>query len=180
MARLTFHPALRRTIRNGAWHGTTREDRLGVMLHFDASASDEGAMAWFQDPRCRVSYNYLVLDDGSYVEIAPLDARAWHAGVCRPSRDDLTYRDANSAFYGIAAATNLKRSVTGLQLLTIAYLVRKLFQKNNWNPLDVWRIVGHSDECWPRGRKVDPVGLDPDRPILSVEAVRNLAPMIVI
>ena len=43
----------------------------------------------FNDPRCKGSYNELVLDDGSYVTIAPPSARAWHAGKCRSSDPDL-------------------------------------------------------------------------------------------
>lgn len=83
------------------------------MLHFDGSVSDTGAWKWFTDPRCNVSYNYLVLDNGDIVSIAPKDARAWHAGKCRPS-GPLNYSDANSAFYGVAAATNEKTPVTML------------------------------------------------------------------
>src|SRR5262245_2136016 len=62
-----------------------KEPRRGVMLHYDDSSSDAGAVAWFTDPECQVSYNYLVLDDGSYVPIVPEGKRAWHAGVCKTS-----------------------------------------------------------------------------------------------
>ena len=58
------------TIPNGAY-GRLKEPRRGVMLHYDASTSDAGSRMWFKDPRCRVSYNYLVLDNGDYVVIAP-------------------------------------------------------------------------------------------------------------
>ena len=174
IATLRWAPSLVREIPNGQY-SDLREERKGVMLHYDASGTDEGAVAWFADPRCRVSYHYLVLDDGSYVSVAPLDRRAWHAGVCRPSDPErLPYRDANSAFYGVAAATNDQVDVTPLQLLTVAWLTRRLFEREGWPVTDVWRIVGHSSEAWKRGRKTDPEGADPKNPIFSPADVRQL------
>ena len=96
-------------------YGKLREDRQGIVLHYDGSGSDAGSMAWFRAPECKVSYNLLVLDDGSYVRIAPDSARAWHAGRCRPSDPSrIRYSDANSAFYGIAIASSGKHDVTPL------------------------------------------------------------------
>ena len=174
IARLSWSPALSREIPNGQY-STLRDERIGVMVHYDGSGGDAGAVAWFGDPRCKVSYNYLVLDDGSYVSIAPLSARAWHAGKCRTSDPDLLpYKDANSAFYGIAAATNDRVDVTPLQVLTIAWLTRRLFEREGWPLTDTYRIVGHSSEAWKRGRKTDPEGGDRDNPILSPDDVRQL------
>ncbi len=152
--------------------GKLREPRLGVMLHYDASASDPGAVAWLtRDPRCRVSYNWLVLDNGAAVEVAPAGMRAWHAGVCRPSRADLPYRDANSAFYGIAVAAKAGDTVTPAQLARLLELCRQCFARHRW--VEPWRLVGHHEECWPRGRKVDPLGPDPRRPVLDLPALRR-------
>ncbi len=173
IATVQWAPSEVKTIRNGKY-GDLTEKRLGVMLHFDASGTDAGAMAWFSDPRCNVSYHYLVLDDGGYVSIAPLNKRAWHAGVCAPSVPEFAYRDANSAFYGIAAATNQKTDVTPLQLLTVAWLTRKMFEREGWPTTDLWRITGHRQEAHPRGRKSDPEGADPGNPIFSPADVRQL------
>ena len=154
------------------YHPTVREPRQGIMLHYDDSASDAGALAWLRsDPRCHVSYNWLVLDDGQVEEIAPLTARPWHAGVCRPSSRRLVYRDANSAFYGIAAATRAGIPVTTAQLGGIVRLCLLLWKRHLWGPEDGHRLVGHASEAWPRGRKIDPVGPDPAHPVLSPEAV---------
>lgn len=156
-----------------------REERLGVMIHYDGSGSDRGAVQWFGDERCRVSYNLLVLDDGSYVRIAPDDRRAWHAGVCKTSDPErLPYKDANSAFYGISIASSGKHDVTPLQVATVALLVRRYFDVHGWDLKDTWRIVGHASEAWPRGRKTDPEGADPKNPILSVDDVRQLLPKV--
>lgn len=154
--------------------GPLREHRIGCMLHYDASASDAGAVTWLtKDPRCKVSYNWLVLDDGKLVEVAPADARAWHAGICKPSGSPLAYQDANSAFYGIAIAATSGETATEAQETTVTRLVRSLFRKHTWDlAADQWRLVGHDAEAWPRGRKIDPTGPDPKHPVLSVARIR--------
>ena len=176
---LIWTPTLVDEILNGQYNGTIREDRKGVMLHFDGSGSDKGAMQWFSDPRCKVSYNLLVLDDGSYVRIAPDSARAWHAGRCRPSNPTrLHYGDANSAFFGLAIASSGKHDVTPLQMLTVALLCRVYFEKEGWSLEETWRIVSHRSEAWGRGRKTDPEGADLKNPILSVDDIRQLLPKV--
>lgn len=156
------------------WHPVIREPRLGIMLHYDGSLTDQGALDWFRHPDCRVSYTYLVWDNGNIHPIAPLDARAWHAGVCRPSVPALGYRDANSAFYGVAVAAQSGDQVTEAQLDSLVALCQALYKREGWSREDRWRITGHADEAWPRGRKLDPVGPDPSRPVLSVPEVRGL------
>ena len=148
------------------------------MLHYDGSGSDAGAVGWFGHPECRVSYQWLVLDDGSAIRIAPDSSRAWHAGYCRQSDRRLEYRDANSAFYGIAAATNDQVDVTPLQTLTVAYLVRRYFEEEGWPLSDLWRITSHRLEAWRRGRKSDPEGGDLKNPILAVDDIRQLLPKV--
>lgn len=173
--KLAVAPKLRETIRNGKYGMQLRGKRLGVMLHYDASTSDEGAVGWFKNPKCEVSYQYLVLDDGSYVEIANHLERAWHAGVCRSSNEDkLRYSDANSAFIGIAVATDDAQSVTAPQLLTAAWLTAREFHRHGWSLAETWRIVGHNTEAWPRGRKIDPEGDNPKLPTMRVSDVRWL------
>lgn len=160
----------------GNW-GTLRESRKGILLHYDASASDAGAVAWLtKDPRCAVSYNKLILDDGRVVEIAPEEARAWHAGVCRPSDPKrLSYADANSAFYGLSIAATVGDVATPAAKRSLAEVCHRLFLKHGWDPLrDSWRITGHRAEAWPRGRKVDPEGPNLLKPVLSVEEIRAL------
>jgi len=180
IATVNWAPSLVREIPNGHYYKPPHpEPRLGVMLHYDASGTDAGAMAWFADPRCGVSYHYLVLDDGSYASIAPLACAAWHAGRCRTSDPTrLPYRSANRAFYGIAAATDNRVDVTPLQLLTIAWLTRRLFDREGWPVTDTWRIVSHRSEAvnkdGSRGRKSDPEGSDLRNPIFSPDDIRQL------
>lgn len=174
---ILWTPRVAATIPNGQYNAGIREPRVGVMLHFDGSSTDPGALAWFRHPDCRVSYQDLVLDDGSYGVIAPPTARAWHAGACRPSSDRLRYTDANSAFFGIAAATNDRVEVTSVQLLTIARRVRAYFDLMGWPATDGWRVTGHDLEAWPRGRKSDPTGPNALNAILALNNVRMLLPL---
>lgn len=157
----------------GNWN-RLREPRLGVMLHYDDSASDPGAVEWLtRDPRCRVSYNWLVLDDGTVVEIAPANARAWHAGVCRPSDPQrLRYRDANSAFYGIAIAASGRDTATAAQFDAVQRLVVDLFRRHGWSFAEPWRVTTHRREAWPRGRKIDIEGPNPASPVFPVARLR--------
>lgn len=158
-----------------AWGDTLHEERKGIMLHYDASASDAGAVAWLNSPACKVSYSWIILDDGSQITIAPTDARAWHAGVCRPSNPQLPYKDANSAFYGIAIAATAGDHATPAQTQAVANLCVGVFQRHKWSrSTDLYRIVGHNTECWPRGRKTDPEGPNPSDPVLAVEDIRDL------
>lgn len=148
------------------------EPRVGCLLHYDASTNDKGAVAWFSDPRCKVSYQWLVTDDGVPHRLAPDTARAYHAGVCRPSNPRLQYKDANSAFYGISLAATDGDTCTPQALQTVVRLCVGYFLERGWKSSEVFRIVGHSSEASPRGRKVDPEGTHPT-PVLSVDKVRE-------
>ena len=46
---LIWTPTLIDEIANGNYNGSLREDRIGVMLHFDVSGPDGGAVQWFKD-----------------------------------------------------------------------------------------------------------------------------------
>ena len=126
------------------------------MLHYDASVSDAGAVEWLLfSPSCKVSYTWLVLDDGTVVNVAPKRARAWHAGDCRPS-GALKYEDANSTYYGIAVAARDGDTVTPAQWAAVRDLTVALFGEHRWPVSSVtWRLTDHAAEAWPRGRKVD-------------------------
>src|SRR5690349_13580600 len=113
--------------------------RRGVMLHYDDSARDDWALEWFQDPRCKNGYTWLVCDDGSLIELADPALRTPHAGPCLVPR-------ANSAFYGISAATNGLIPATLAQLQTIVRACVALFQFHNWRSEE--RRVGK--ECRSR------------------------------
>jgi hypothetical protein len=155
--------------------------RMGVMLHYDDSSRDDWAVAWFSDPRCTNGYTWLVLDDGRVIELADPALRTPHAGPCLTP-------NANSSYYGIAAATNGKTLATVAQLAAIVDCVAAIFAFHEWkgDSLD-WRVVGHDAQAvwtpaytenphlWRRvGRKVDPTGIRSDGvPIIDVTNVRR-------
>jgi N-acetyl-anhydromuramyl-L-alanine amidase AmpD len=151
------------------------------MLHYDDSSRDDWAVEWFSDPRCTNGYTWLVLDDGRLIELADPALRTPHAGPC------LT-RNANSSYYGIAAATNGNTLATAAQLNAIIASVAALFAFHGWQPDETeQRIVGHDAQAiwtaayttnralWGKlGRKVDPNGTRADHiPIIDVAAVRR-------
>ena len=154
--------------------------RGGIMLHYDDSSRDDWAVEWFSDPRCTNGYTWLVLDNGTVVELADPGMRTPHAGPCLTPL-------ANSHYYGIAAATNGLVPVTQVQLGSVIALCAALVRHHGWGAGTLGRrIVGHDGQAvWtPRytrrkqlwgklGRKADPTGLRTDGvPILSVPQVR--------
>jgi N-acetyl-anhydromuramyl-L-alanine amidase AmpD len=158
--------------------------RAGLMLHYDDSSRDDWAVEWFHDPRCTNGYTWLVLDDGRVVELADPAMRTPHAGPCRTPR-------ANSAYYGVAAATNGLVPATEAQLVSITRICAVVIRHHGWalyrgDSLDA-RIVGHDAQAvwtpaytkrrerWGTlGRKVDPTGQRPDgRPIIDLAALRQ-------
>ena len=115
------------------------------MLHYDDSSRDDWAVEWFHDPRCTNGYTWLVLDDGRVVELADPAMRTPHAGPCLTP-------NANSAFYGIAAATN------GLVPATEAQLV--VDHRHFASPCAVSRLAGrgrcHAHRGPRRASHLDP------------------------
>jgi N-acetyl-anhydromuramyl-L-alanine amidase AmpD len=158
--------------------------RMGLMLHYDDSSRDDWAVEWFHDPRCTNGYTWLVLDDGRVVELADPALRTPHAGPC-------VTRSANSAYYGVAAATNGLVPVTDAQFAAITGICvavmtyHDCFGDGSDDALDR-RLVGHDEQAiwaaaytpdralWGKlGRKVDPRGQRRDgKPILDLVALR--------
>lgn len=178
-----IHPS---EILHHSWSDKLKEPRQGVMIHYDASASDRSGLVWLAGAEIRVSYNWVVTDAGNIIAIAPEDARAWHAGYCRSCDPRLKYRDANSAFYGVSilatagdrASVEAKRSIVGL--------VRTYFLRHGWTADEGWRLVSHRQHAvyepghelaGQYGRKNDPEGPDLSRPVLSVNELRGMLVM---
>jgi len=71
------------TIRRSPNHGRrppgVRVDCL--VLHADASRTEEGTIGWLCDPVSKVSYHFLVHRDGNITQLVPGEMRAWHAGA---------------------------------------------------------------------------------------------------
>jgi N-acetyl-anhydromuramyl-L-alanine amidase AmpD len=177
---LSYEPVYRALHPQGTyWYDTVRVPRVGCCLHYDGSSSDAGGLSWLQGLPVKASYNLVVLDDGSWGIIAPLDTAAWHAGKSRSSDPTrLPYPDnmANHAFYGVCVLTNDLVDVTTLQSTTAAWLCARLFARHGWPLTDGYRITTHRAEAWARGRKKDPEGDFLDNPIWQADDVRGLLP----
>src|SRR5512147_879098 len=115
--------------------------REGIMLHYDDSSRDDWAVAWFSDPRCTNGYTWLVLDDGRVVELADPAMRTPHAGACLTPM-------ANSAYYGVAAATNGLVLATDAQIASIVRICASVMRHHRWDMTSPdTRIVGHDAQA---------------------------------
>ncbi len=159
--------------------------RAGIMLHYDDGASDAGGLAWFGHPKCEVSYNRYYFDNGETHSVADDDRVAWHAGKCLTP-------NANSVFYGLAAATNSANKATRACVESIvddcARIYRYEMKRQGWTLDQIpRRIVGHDEQAiftrekypnrrdlWGKlGRRSDPHGQKGTAayPVMGVAAV---------
>lgn len=169
--------------------------RHGIMCHFDASRTDQGAINWFDDPEFVLSYNRAYTDNGRRIRLTPtIEHRAYHAGKCRS--DSLVHDNANSSFYGLCVTAGDGQIATTEQFTALcvdaAVIVRyhQLRGDPSWgiDNLD-YIITGHEDwaihsasstankALWGKlGRKHDPTGENPKKglpPVLDKKAVRG-------
>jgi N-acetyl-anhydromuramyl-L-alanine amidase AmpD len=170
--------------------------RVGIMLHFDASRTDQGAINWFDDSEFLLSYNRAYTDNGRRIRLTPaIENRAYHAGKCRS--DSRVHDAANSAFYGLAITAGDGQVATTEQFTAIcvdAAVIARYHQLRGdpgWElaNIDYW-ITGHEDwaifnskdnpsspKLWGKlGRKHDPTGENPKKglpPVLDKAAVRT-------
>lgn len=159
--------------------------RMGVMWHYDASSSDKGALSWFASPGFKLSYNRAYTDSGRRVRLTPsIHHAAYHAGRCRTPPTS-----ANAAFFGLAVTAGAGDQVTGPQFSAIVIDTAAIFRAMGWgsdpDSLQL-RLVGHNEYAvfnakdnpgrptlWGKvGRKPDPIGADPNRPVLSLNSGR--------
>jgi peptidoglycan hydrolase-like protein with peptidoglycan-binding domain len=153
------------------------EKRVGVMLHYDGSRTDAGAENWFDDPAFKLSYNRAYTDGGRRIRLTPsIMNRAYHAGACRT---DARVKGANSAFYGLCVTAGAGQQVAPAQFEAIcrdtADIARHHRQRGDkgWelSAIGYW-LTGHEDWAHPKGRKIDPTGPNPAKPVLSTAAAR--------
>lgn len=124
-----------------------------------AATLDWIARREYQGKPIYASYHMLI---GPAGEIAyPVDwARASYSlGVSRAHDARCTWtRAGNSASENIALAGAPPRKPPALQVtLLVEALVARL-RAHGFGAADVWRIAGHDEVAWPRGRKPDPQG----------------------
>ena len=122
-----------------------------IVLHYTGMQVAHDALHRLCDPKARVSSHYLVLENGSILQLVPEANRAWHAGVSSWGGET----DVNSRSIGIEIANPghefgypdfAKRQIAAVITLCRAILTRHIIRPCN--------IVAHSDVA--PSRKQDP------------------------
>jgi N-acetylmuramoyl-L-alanine amidase len=124
------------------------DDRIGfdkptmIVMHYTGMKTQAEAIHRLTDPASRVSAHFVILEEGSLLQLVPEHLRAWHAGKsfwrgCR---------DVNSASIGIEICNPGHEhgyvDFTPHQMETLIQLSKKLIAQYDICP---WNIVGHSD-----------------------------------
>lgn len=129
--------------------GLARPDM--IVLHYTGMQFAHDAVHRLCDPKARVSAHYVVLENGSILQLVPESKRAWHAGVSSWNGDT----DVNSRSIGIELANPGHDfdypDFPPRQIAALITLCRAIFTRNIIRPENV---VGHSDVA--PSRKRDP------------------------
>ena len=118
-----------------------------IVLHCDASPSEQATLDWCARPESKVSYHALIHRDGWVSRMVPDERRAWHAG--KALWNGVT--DVNSISLGLAFACRHdgQEKLTAAQLDIAQAVVQYWAQR-----YDIEAVVGHRDVA--PARKTDP------------------------
>ncbi|HEY6510551.1 MAG TPA: N-acetylmuramoyl-L-alanine amidase [Burkholderiaceae bacterium] len=125
-----------------------------VVIHYTGADRAADALRTLSSPQARVSAHYLVVRDGTIIQLVDERSRAWHAGASRWGSSI----DVNSSSIGIELDNNGSEPYPQVQIDALLALLADLRQRYR---LPAANFVGHSDVA-PR-RKVDPGPLFPWR-----------------
>jgi N-acetylmuramoyl-L-alanine amidase len=129
--------------------GLARPDM--IVLHYTGMQFSHDAIDRLRDPKARVSSHYVVLENGSIIQMVPEAKRAWHAGVSSWAGDT----DINSRSIGIEICNPGHEfgypDFPNRQIAAVIMLCRAIFTRNIIRPENV---VAHSDVA--PSRKQDP------------------------
>jgi N-acetylmuramoyl-L-alanine amidase len=139
-----------------------RKRRLPVvpriwLFHHTGVSEVEGTLHWFQNPKSRVSADFLIAQNGSIFRLVPRGYYAFHAGICTwNNHPDLFY---NQRSYGIELAHtgDPEEPWPPIQLEALAYVAAVIQTEC---PTVVFPRK-HGEVAYPRGRKQpnEPAGL---------------------
>lgn len=123
-------------------HGERRAPIDMIVLHYTGMESAEAALERLRDPVAEVSAHYVVLEDGSILQMVPEARRAWHAGVAVWEGE----ADINSRSIGIEIAN----PGHGLgypafpepQVIAVASLCQDILDRH---AIRADRVLAHSD-----------------------------------
>src|ERR1043165_7428220 len=129
--------------------GLARPDM--IILHYTGMQFAHEAVHRLCDPKARVSSHYVVMDNGSILQLVPEVKRAWHAGVSSWAGDT----DINSRSIGIEISNPGHDfgypEFPARQIAAVITLCRSILTRNIIRPEN---IVAHSDVA--PARKQDP------------------------
>ncbi|MBX9829861.1 MAG: N-acetylmuramoyl-L-alanine amidase [Xanthobacteraceae bacterium] len=129
--------------------GLARPDM--IVLHYTGMRFSQDAIMRLCDPKARVSSHYVVVENGSIVQLVPEVKRAWHAGVSSWGGD----ADINSRSIGIEICNPGHEfgypDFPARQIAAVITLCRSILTRNIVRPEN---IVAHSDVA--PSRKQDP------------------------
>lgn len=150
-------------------HHNARRGKVlrGVVLHATAG-TDEGAEAWMQAPRSKVSAHLHIRRDGTITRHVDDHRRAWHAGVS----EWRGVRDVNGVTLGweIANRNDGEERFTAAQYNALSRAAAHYCRQG----LTLDDFVAHA-EVSP-GRKTDPLGFDWQRFRAGVTALLAAPP----
>jgi N-acetylmuramoyl-L-alanine amidase len=122
-----------------------------IVLHYTGMQWSEDAIRRLCDPQARVSSHYVVMENGSVLQLVPESKRAWHAGVSSWGGEP----DVNSRSVGIEICNPghefgypdfPSRQIAAVVMLCRAIMTRHVVRPEN--------VVAHSDVA--PNRKQDP------------------------
>jgi N-acetylmuramoyl-L-alanine amidase len=132
-------------------HGSRRGKKIElIVLHSDASPSEEGTHSWILNPASQVSYHKEVHRDGQVVQYVHDEDRAWAVGVGEwNGHTDLNSISLSASF---ANRNDGKEPLTPIQLVTMRDIVRQWRAKFP----AITAVGSHAMVARPMGRKSDP------------------------
>ena len=102
--------------------------------------------AWCLDPKSKVSYHFIIRENGEIWQLVETENTAWHAGLAvKPTWKGHTIgRNPNLETIGIAFAGFAAKGPTLAQILAIRKLILK-YSAIHRIPLDRKNIIGHNE-----------------------------------
>ena len=125
-----------------------------------------GTLDWigrrtYQGTRIYASYHAVFGPDGEVAYPVPLERAAYSVGRSRADDPRFTWTAAgNSATENVALAGAPPVPPTDTQRALLVCWLAWRMAEHGWSPEEVWRIRGHDQLAWPRGRKPDTHGSD--------------------
>jgi hypothetical protein len=121
-------PAITQFIASPFFSSRNGERIRRIIMHYTDSRNVQGTIAWFQDPRARVSAHYVIGRNGEIYQMVRDSDKAWHA------------KGANADSIGIEHSAASGDAMTAQQTLSSVQLVRWLLSEYK---LPKTSIYGH-------------------------------------